>query len=144
MTTADGGEDEDMLVAFGAHEQAVGGLATGTLRNHRIYLEAFLRWWRAERATAPPATATPADLAAFLVFEAGRGLGARTRAAELAALAGFYGWLLLTGAATSARLGRQLPWRAAAALPATFPVLHGAGGAGFLSGPPKPGAGTRD
>jgi hypothetical protein len=41
-------------------------------------------------------------------------------------------------------LAGQLPWRAAAALPATFPVLHGAGGAGFLRGAPKPGAGTRD
>lgn len=95
-------ENEDVLLdAFAAHEQGALGLRPQTLRNHRIYLQAFLRWWRTERAPAPPAAATSADVAAFLIFEAGRGLNARTRGAELAALRGFFGWLLLTGATTS-------------------------------------------
>lgn len=94
-------DDDALLAAYAAHEQGALGLTPQTLRNHRIYLQAFLRWWQSERAPAAPATAAAADVAAFLIFEAGRGLSARTRGAELAALRGFFGWLLLTDATTS-------------------------------------------
>jgi len=86
-----------LLDAFGAYEAAVEGLAAPTVRNHRIYLEAFLRWWPGSPSAVP--AASTADLAAFLVAEAGRGLAARTRRAEAAALRRFYSWLVLTGVA---------------------------------------------
>ena len=73
-------------------------LAPGTVRNHQISLEAYTRWWRAVRPDCELATTTSGDLAAFLVSEADRGLSARTRRAEIAALRRLFGWLLLTGA----------------------------------------------
>ena len=90
-----------LLDAFGAYEDAVDGLAAPTVRNHRIYLEALLRWWERERPGRSPASAATADLAAFLVAEAARGLAARTRKAEVAALRRFYAWLVLTGATSA-------------------------------------------
>lgn len=92
-------EHHALLAAFGAYEHAVDGLAAPTVRNHRIYLEALLRWWERERAGQPVSTATTADLAGFLVAEAARGLSARTRKAEVAALRRFFAWLVLTGSA---------------------------------------------
>lgn len=90
-----------LLDAFGAYEHAVDGLAAPTVRNHRIYLEALLRWWERERIGRAVSAAHPADLADFLVAEAARGLSARTRKAEVAALRRFFRWLLLTGAAST-------------------------------------------
>jgi succinoglycan biosynthesis protein ExoA len=63
---------------------------------------------------------------------AGLALGLRDRRAFI--VPGAYAAVVL---AVSAQLGRSLPWRAAAALPVTFPVMHGAWGAGFLSGRPR-------
>ena len=88
-----------LLDDFGAYENAVHGLAPPTVRNHRTYLEALLRWWERDRAGTALASATTADLADFLVAEAARGLSARTRKAEVAALRRLFGWLVLTGAA---------------------------------------------
>lgn len=88
-----------MLAAFAAHERAVVGLAAPTVANHRTYLEAYLRWWSAARAGTDLRSAVPADLAAFLVAEAERGLSARTRRAQVGALRRFYAWLVLLGEA---------------------------------------------
>ena len=90
-----------LLDAFAAYEDAVNGLARPTVRNHRIYLEALLRWWERERSDRPLTLASTADLAGFLVAEAARGLSARTRKAEVAALRRLFAWLVLTGAATT-------------------------------------------
>lgn len=99
-----------LLSAFAAYEDAVDGLARPTVRNHRIYLEALLRWWERERSNRPLASASTADLAGFLVAEAARGLSARTRKAEVAALRRFFGWLVLTGAApTDAAVALSAP-----------------------------------
>ena len=88
---------EALLAEFAAYEHAVHGLAAPTVRNHRIYLQAYLRWGRAARSWTGVPPATPADLAAFLVAEAARGLAPRTRRAEVAALRRFHAWLQLTG-----------------------------------------------
>lgn len=86
-----------LLDAFAADEAAVAGLAPATVGNHRTYLVAYLRWWRSARPGADVRRATPGDVSAFLVAEAARGLTARTRRAELAALRRFYAWLVLHG-----------------------------------------------
>lgn len=88
-----------LLADYGRHSQDVDGLTAATARNHRIYLEAFTRWWRGARPGGDLLVAVPADLAAFLIAEAGRGLAPRTRRAEVAALRRFYAWLVLTGRA---------------------------------------------
>lgn len=90
-----------LLDAFGAYEHAVDGLAAPTVRNHRIYLAALLRWWERERGGRALGEARTVDLTAFLVAEAARGLSARTRKAEVAALRRFFAWMVLTGAASS-------------------------------------------
>ena len=92
---------EQWLADYAAYAGAVLGLATATIRNHDIYLRAFATWWRARRPGTAVARATTADLAAFLVSEAQRGLAARTRRAQAAALRRFYAWLILTGQATT-------------------------------------------
>ena len=86
-----------LLITFSAYERAVLGLTEQTVRNHRTYLEAYLRWWRSGRAEEPVTAATPGDVAGFLIAEAERGLAARTRRSEIAALRGLYKWLVLTG-----------------------------------------------
>lgn len=91
-----------MLAQFAAYESAVLGLASDTVGNHGTYLRALAAWWDATIGTTrSPVTATTADLAAFLVAEAARGLAARTRRAEAAALRRLYAWLVLTGHAPS-------------------------------------------
>lgn len=87
----------DLLTAFSAYERAVLSLSEKTVRNHRIYLESYLRWWGRGHAGKPVTAATPGDVAAFLIVEAERGLAARTRRSELGALRGLYNWLVLTG-----------------------------------------------
>ena len=89
-----------LLEQFADDEHAVHGLAVATVRNHRIYLQAYLRWGGAARSWSGVPPASPADLAAFLIAEAARGLGGRTRRAEVAALRRFHTWLVLTGRAT--------------------------------------------
>lgn len=89
----------DLLIAFGAYERGVLGLSENTMRNHRIYLEAYLRWWRPGRAHEPVTAATPGDVAAFLIAEAERGMAAATRRSEIGAIRGLYNWLVLTGRA---------------------------------------------
>lgn len=89
--------DEHLLSAFAAYSSAVSGLAAGTVRNHGIYLRTFLRWWDEACHGRSPTQATTADLALFLVSEQRRGLAARTRRAEAAALRRFYSWLAVTG-----------------------------------------------
>ena len=89
-----------LLGQFADYEHAVNGLAAATVRNHRIYLQAYLRWGRAARSWSGVPPASPADLAAFLIAEAARGLCGRTRRAEVAALRRFHAWLILTGRAT--------------------------------------------
>lgn len=86
----------DLLPAFASYEQAVLGLSPKTVRNHGIYLAAYLSWWDETRQTQPVTEARAGDVAAFLVAEAERGLAPRTRRSELGALRGFYGWLQLT------------------------------------------------
>jgi glycosyltransferase involved in cell wall biosynthesis len=63
---------------------------------------------------------------------AGLTLGLRDRRALV--VPGAYAAVVL---AVSAQLGRGLPRQAAAWLPVTFPVMHGAWGAGFFRGPPR-------
>lgn len=72
-------EHHALLEAFGAYEHAVDGLAAPTRRNHRICLQALLRWWERERAGRPLSGAHTADLTGFLVAEAARGPSPRTR-----------------------------------------------------------------
>ena len=86
-----------LLDAFAAHERAVAGLAEPTVANHRSYLRAFATWWESSHAGQRPHVADPGALSAFLVAEADRGIGPRTRRAQLAALRRFYAWLQLTG-----------------------------------------------
>ena len=87
-----------LLDEFSAYDAAVLGSAPNTVRNHRIYLSAFLRWWVCRRPGGALAGATAADVSAFLVAEAERGMSARTRRAELAAVRRLFAWLLLQGA----------------------------------------------
>ncbi len=86
-----------LLDEFSAYDAAVLGSAPNTVRNHRIYLSAFLRWWVCRRPGGALAGATAADVSAFLVAEAERGMSARTRRAELAAVRRLFAWLLLRG-----------------------------------------------
>lgn len=86
-----------LLAGFAADEHAVAGLAATTVRNHGIYLTNFARWWAALRPGQCLTQAGPADMSAFLIAEAGRGLAPPTRRSELAALRRFYAWLVLTG-----------------------------------------------
>jgi site-specific recombinase XerD len=90
-------EHADLLDAFSAYDAAVLGSAPNTVRNRRIYLTAFLRWWADHGSGRALAEATAADVSAFLVAEAERGLSARTRRAELAAVRRLFAWLLLRG-----------------------------------------------
>jgi site-specific recombinase XerD len=99
MTTIDTPWDQ-WLTDYAAYAVAVLGLAAATIRNHDIYLRAFATWWTTQRPDENAAAATTADLAAFLVNEAQRGLAARTRRSQAAALRRFYAWLILTGEAT--------------------------------------------
>lgn len=87
----------DLLIAFAGYERAVLCLSEKTVRNHRIYLDAYLAWWHA--GLAPVAGARPGEVAAFLIAGAKRGLAPRTRRSEPGALRGFYNWLVLTGRA---------------------------------------------
>lgn len=73
---------------------------------------------------------------ALVANVAGLALGLRDRRALV--VPGAYAAVVL---AVSAQLQRGLPARAAAWLPVTFPVMHGAWGAGFFTGPPPS---TRD
>ena len=86
-----------LLDGYARHATAVTGLTGATVRNHSIYLAAYLRWWRQARPGRHPAEATRGDIADFLVAEAARGLCARTRRSELAALRRFYDWMVLHG-----------------------------------------------
>lgn len=85
----------ELVERFLAHESAVAGLAAATVRNRRSYLGAFTRWWQAAHPDRHPAGATTAELAEFLVAEAQRGVGARTRRALIASLRRVYRWLVL-------------------------------------------------
>ena len=100
----------DLLIAFSAYERAVLGLSEQTVRNHRTYLEAYLRWWRTGRALEPVTAATPGDVAGFLIAEAERGLAARHRATappiEIYTAAECAAILSHTGSLTDVR-GRQ-------------------------------------
>ena len=86
-----------LLDGFSAYDAAVLGSAANTVRNHRIYLAAYLRWWQRTRGDRDLAAATPDDVSGFLVAEAARGIGARTRRAQIAAIRRFYAWLLMRG-----------------------------------------------
>lgn len=86
-----------LIAAFVDHERAVEGLAAETLRHRDLYLRAFLGWWGEQHDGPSPLQATTADLVAFLVAEADRGMGAYTRKAQVVALRRFYAWLVLTG-----------------------------------------------
>lgn len=87
----------ELIAAFVDHERAVAGLAPETLRHRDLHLRTFARWWQASFPRTPPTRATTADLAAFLVAEADRGMGAATRKAQAAVLRRFYGWMVLVG-----------------------------------------------
>ena len=93
----DSAADQTLLDDFSAYDAAVLGSAANTVRNHRIYLAAYLRWWQRTRHGREVTAATPDDVSSFLVAEAARGIGARTRRAQIAAIRRFYGWLLLRG-----------------------------------------------
>ena len=99
MTTSLPPAQRALLERFADYERAVHGLASATVRNHRIYLQAYLRWGGAARSWTDVPPASPADLADFLIAEAARGVGGRTRRAEVAALRRFHAWLVLSGRA---------------------------------------------
>lgn len=88
------------LEAFRAYDVAVLGASAQTVRNHGIYLRAYLRWWLDHRPGVEIRQATANDVTAFLVAEAERRIGARTRRAELAAIRRFHSWLLVRGDST--------------------------------------------
>ena len=83
------------------HLAAVAGLAPTTCANHGLYLRHFLSWWAKARPGADPVEAVPADLAAFLIHEADRGIAAAARSTQAAMLRRFYAWLVLTGRCTA-------------------------------------------
>lgn len=89
-----------LVEAFVAHERAVAGLATETLRHRHLYLRTFLCWWEQRYPDAPPSEAATTDLIAFLVGEADRGMSAYTRKAQVVTLRKFYSWLAATGQTT--------------------------------------------
>lgn len=97
MSTTAPGAHTELLDRFSAYDAAVLGSRPKTVRNHRIYLTSFLRWWEVHGAGHDLAKATPAHVTGFLVAEAERGLGSRTRRAELAAVRRMFAWLLLHG-----------------------------------------------
>jgi integrase/recombinase XerD len=97
MPASDPGTDAALLDAYAAYEHGVLGLSAKTRRNHRIYLEAYLRWWARARPGTPVTAAVPGDVAAFLINEGERGLMAATRRAELAAVRRLHDWFVLTG-----------------------------------------------
>lgn len=88
---------QPLLAAFLDHERAVRGLAAETLRHRALYLRTFLTWWQREHGLADPRTATTAQLVAFLVAEADRGIAPATRKAQVVALRRFYAWLVASG-----------------------------------------------
>lgn len=94
-----GPADDILLERLTVYERAVLGSSPKTVRNRLIYLRAYLRWWRRVHGARDPVLATPAEVAAFLVAEAERGITARTRRAELGALRRLYAWLMLEGIA---------------------------------------------
>ena len=85
-----------LLAAFVDHERAVEGLAPETLRHRDLYLRTFLAWWGEQHPGGDPRHATTAELVAFLVAEADRGMSAYTRKAQVVALRRFYAWLVTT------------------------------------------------
>lgn len=89
-----------LIAAFVDHERAVAGLAPATLRHRDLYMRTFARWWDDHAGDRTPDRATTADLAAFLVAEADRGIAARTRKAQTVCLRRFFSWLVVTGRAT--------------------------------------------
>lgn len=91
--------DAALLEQLAGYERAVLGSSPKTVRNRLIYLRTFLRWWRRVYGDRDPVHATPAEVAAFLVAEAERGITARTRRAQLGALRRLYAWLMLEGIA---------------------------------------------
>ena len=91
--------DSALLERMAIYERAVLGSSPKTVRNRLIYLRAYLRWWRRVQGARDLVRATPAEVAAFLVAEAERGITARTRRAQLGALRRLYAWLMLEGIA---------------------------------------------
>ena len=85
-----------LLATFLDHGRAVEGLAPETLRHRDLYLRTFLAWWGEQHPGGDPRHASTADLAAFLVAEADRGMSAYTRKAQVVALRRFYAWLVTT------------------------------------------------
>jgi site-specific recombinase XerD len=97
MPPAASSPDHPLLAAFLDHERAVRGLAAETLRHRALYLRTFLAWWDHEYGPAHPRQATTAQLFAFLVAEADRGIAPATRKAQVVALRRFYAWLVASG-----------------------------------------------
>ena len=96
----DGGQHLDpaaLTAAFLDHERAVEGLAPETLRHRDLHLRTFLRWWAAEHGDRDLREAATADLVAFLVAEADRGMSAYTRKAQVVTLRRLYAWLIVAG-----------------------------------------------
>ena len=84
-----------LVTEYVVHCQAVDGLTAATVRNHRCYLQAYLTW--ARRSGQDVLRADAAAVGRFLVAEADRGLSARTRRSQLAALRRFSRYLVLQG-----------------------------------------------
>lgn len=89
--------DAALLQRLATYERAVLGSSPKTVRNRMIYLRSYLRWWRRVHGARDLVRATPAEVAAFLVAEAERGIAARTRRAQLGALRRLYAWLMIEG-----------------------------------------------
>lgn len=80
------------IAQFRAHLQAVQGASAATVDAYSFAVRQFDVWLRQDRRR-PTAQATVADIEAWVVASAQRGLAPRTRKLAIAGLRSFYAWL---------------------------------------------------
>lgn len=84
-------EIERRLELFGVHQRAVAGLADQTVLTYQSCIRTFAHWCRAQGVGVEDVQA--ADVEAWLVAEAARGIKPKTREGLLYALRALYRWL---------------------------------------------------
>jgi site-specific recombinase XerD len=90
-------EADALLEEFGAHLEAVHGLAPATVRNYRLYVRCFLDWWHRTEGETLLSAVEPRHLTTHLVAEAQRGIVAGTRYSAVYGLKAFFRFLTDTG-----------------------------------------------
>lgn len=86
----------ELIASFAAHARAVQGLAPSSVASYTGYVRQFARWLE---CTGRPVlvVASTADVEAWVVLLATRGLAPRTRALAIHSLRSFYAWLPFRG-----------------------------------------------